>query len=105
MCNNVKSNHTHFFAPVRRNRRLKQRIVAVRADNGAVVSDFPYMVRALAHYYAIVYRINEGTAEAVNDYECPTLHTNSSTQEAPHIAKCSGPDDLHPFMSNILANF
>ncbi len=56
----VKSNPRRFFAHVRRNRRLKQRIMALRADDGAVLTDSPNTARILANYYASVYRNDEG---------------------------------------------
>ncbi len=51
LADEVKSNR-RFFAHVRRNRRLKQRIMALRADDGAVLTDSPNMARILANYYA-----------------------------------------------------
>ncbi len=83
LADEVKFNPRRLFEHVRRNRRLKQRIMALRAD-GAVLTDSPNMARILANYYAPVFN----TAGAVNDYECPTLHISSSTQGALHISHC-----------------
>ncbi len=47
----VKSNPRRFFSHVRRNRHLKQRIMALRADDGVVLTDSPNMARILANYY------------------------------------------------------
>ncbi len=58
----VKSNPRRFFAHVRRNRHLKQRLMALRADDGVVLTDFPNMARILANYYVSVYRTDEGRA-------------------------------------------
>ncbi len=41
MCNYVKSNHKCIFAHVRINQCFKQRIVALRADDVSVMTDFP----------------------------------------------------------------
>ncbi len=60
LADEVKFNPRRFFAHVRRNRRLKQRIMAIRADDGAVVTDSPNMARILANYYAPDYRTDEG---------------------------------------------
>ncbi len=59
LADGVKSNPRRFFAHVRRNRRLKQRIMALRADDGAVLTDSPNMARILANYYASVYRTDD----------------------------------------------
>ncbi len=45
LADEVKSNPRRFFAHVRRNRRLKQRIMALLADYGAVLTDSPNMAR------------------------------------------------------------
>ncbi len=108
----VKSNPRRFFAHVWRNRRLKQRIMALRADDGAVLTDSPNMARMLANYYASVYRTDEGR-------DHPSLPEPSTIMNAPHFTSVavhkelstldtaigSGPDDLHPFMLQILADF
>ncbi len=87
---------------VRRNRRLKQRIAARRADDGLVVTDCPNMAQILANYYACVYRTDEGR-------DHPSLPEPSMIMNAPHFtpaaveeelstldaAKGSGPNDLH----------
>ncbi len=54
LADEVKSNPKRFFAHVRRNRRLKQRIMAPGADDGAVLTDSPSMARILANYYALL---------------------------------------------------
>ncbi len=59
LADEVKSNPIRFFAHVRRNRRLKQRIMALRADGGAVLTDSLNMARTLANYYAAVSRTDE----------------------------------------------
>ncbi len=55
-----KTNPIYFFVHVRRNRRLKQRIAARRADDGTVVTDWTNMAQILANSYACVYRTDEG---------------------------------------------
>ncbi len=57
MCYYVKSNHKRIFAHVRINLRFEQRVFALRADDVAVVTDFLYMARTHANYYASVYRL------------------------------------------------
>ncbi len=54
LADEVKSNPRRFFANVRRNRRLKKRIMALRADDGTVVTDSQNMAGILANYYASV---------------------------------------------------
>ncbi len=44
----VKSNQRLLFAHVRSDRRLKQRIMNLRADDGAAVTGSPNMARILA---------------------------------------------------------
>ncbi len=97
---------------VGRNRHLKQRIMALREDNGAVVTDSPIMARIIANYYASVYRTDEGR-------DHPSLPESSTIMNAPRFtsaavhkelstldtARGSGPNDLHPFMLHILADF
>ncbi len=63
LADDVQSNPRRFFAHVRRNRRLKQRIVALRVDDGAVMTDSQNMARTLAYYYASVYRTDEGSRQ------------------------------------------
>ncbi len=86
--------------------------MALRADDGAVVTDSPNMARILANYYASVYRIDE-----LRDH--PSLPEPSAVMNAPRFtpaavrkelltldtAKGSDPDDLLPFMLQILADF
>ncbi len=60
LADEVKTNPRRFFADVRRNRLLKKRIMALRADDGAVVTDSPNMAHTLANYYASVCRTDEG---------------------------------------------
>ncbi len=86
--------------------------MAVRADDGAVVTDSPNMARILANYYASVYRTDEGK-------DHPSLPEPSRIMNAPRFTsaavhkdlstldtdKGSGPDDLHPFMLQALADF
>ncbi len=105
LADDVKSNPRRFLAHVRINRQLKQRIMALRADEGAVVTDPPNMARILANYYASVYRTDEGR-------DHPSLPEPSTIMDAPHFtlaavhkevstldtAEGCGPDDLHPFM-------
>ncbi len=52
----VKSNPRRVCVHVRKNRRLKQRLMALRADDGVVVTDSPNMARILTNYYAFIYR-------------------------------------------------
>ncbi len=60
LADDMKYNPRRFFAHVWRNRRLKQRIGALRADDGAVVNDSPNMALILANYCASVYRTDKG---------------------------------------------
>ncbi len=86
--------------------------MALQADGGAILTDSPNMARILANYYASVYRTDEGRNH-------PSLPEPSTIMNAPRFtslavhkelspldtAKGSGPDDLHPFMLQILADF
>ncbi len=63
LADDVQSNPRRFFAHVRRNRRLQQRIVALRVDDGAVVTDSQNMAGTLTNYYASVYRTDEGSRQ------------------------------------------
>ncbi len=86
--------------------------MALRPDDGAAVTDSPNMARILANYYAPVYRADE-------ERDHPSLPEPSTIMNAPHFtpaavqkelhtldaAKGSGPDNLHPFMLRILADF
>ncbi len=82
----------------------------LRADDGAVVTDSPNMARILANYHASVYRTDEGRyhpslpePSTIMNAPCFTsaeVHKELSTLDT---AKGSGPDDLHPFMLQILA--
>ncbi len=108
LADDVKSNPRRFFAHARRNQRLKQRIMALRA----VVTDSPNMAPILANYYAPVYRADEGR-------DHPSLPEPSTIMDSPRFisaavnkelstldtAKSSGHDDLHPFMLQILDYF
>ncbi len=89
-------------------RSLNQRVVALRADDGAVITDSSNIARILASYYAHVYR---------NDH--PSLSQLSTIMNAPHFtpatvhkeistldtSKGFGPDHLHAFMLQIIADF
>ncbi len=95
----VKSNSKRFFA------YLKQRIVALRADCGAVVPDSLNMARTLANWHTSVYRTDEGR-------DPPLLPEPLALLSEPHFTKAAvleevsildtakgpGPDKLHPFM-------
>ncbi len=86
--------------------------MALRADDGAVLTDSPNMARILANYYGSVYYTDEGRVH-------PSLPEPSTIMNAPRFAsaavhkelstldtaKGSGPDDLHPFMLQFLADF
>ncbi len=86
--------------------------MALRADDGAVVTDSPNMTRILANYYASVYRTNGGrdhpslpeppTIMNAPRFTSAAVHKELSTLDN---AKGSGPDDLHPLMLQILADF
>ncbi len=86
--------------------------MALRADDGAVVTDSPNMARILANYCASVYRTDEGRdhpslpeLSTIINAPCFTpavVHKELSTLDT---AKGAGPDDLHPFMLQILADF
>ncbi len=98
----VKFNSTRVFAHFRRNRRLKQRIMALRAD-GAVLTDSPNMAPILANYYASVYRTDEGKDHPSLPEPSAIMNALRFTSAAVHkelstldTAKGSGPDDLHP---------
>ncbi len=86
--------------------------MALRADDGAVVTDSQNMARILANNYASVYRADEGR-DHLSLPEPPTImNAPRFTSAAVHkevssldTAKGSGPDDLHPFMLQILADF
>ncbi len=60
LADEVKFNPRRFSAHVRRNRRHKQRSMALRPNDGAVVTGFSNMARILANYYASAYRKDEG---------------------------------------------
>ncbi len=106
----MKSNPKGFIARVPRNRRLKQRIVALRANDGAGVTDSPNMARILPSYYGFVYRTDEGR-------DHPSLPEPSTIMNTPHFTRtvvrkelstldtAKGSDDLHLFMLQILADF
>ncbi len=106
-----KSNLRRSFAHVRRNSRLKQRTVALRADDGAVVTDLPNMARILANYYPYVHRTDEGrdhpsppepsTIMKAPHFAQAAVHKELSTLDA---AKGSGPENLHPLMAQVLAD-
>ncbi len=107
LANEDKSNPRRFFAHVRRNRCLQQRKMTLRAGDGAVRTDSPNMARILSNFYASVYRTDK-----VRDHpslpEPPKImnaESFTSAAGALHIRHCSGPDDLHPFMLQILADF
>ncbi len=86
--------------------------MALRAGDGAVLTDSPNMALILANYYASVYRTDEGKVH-------PSLPAPSTIMNAPRFtsaavhkelstldtAKGSGPDDLRPCMLQILADF
>ncbi len=78
LADDVKSNPRRFFAHVQRNRCLKQRIMALRADDDAVVADSLNVASILANYYASVYRTNEGR-------DHPSLPEPSTIMNAPHF--------------------
>ncbi len=108
----VEFNPRRFFANVRRNRRLEQRIMALRADDGAIVNDSPNMARSLANYYASVYRTNERVDHKSLPEPSTIMNAPRFTLAAVHkehytldTARGSGPDDIHPFMLQILADF
>ncbi len=87
LADDVKSNPT-FFVLVRRNRRLKQQIVALRVHVGAVVMDFPNMARILANFYASVYRSDEGR-------DNPSPPEPSTIMNASHFTLVSVHGALH----------
>ncbi len=58
--------------------RLKKRMVALRADENAVVTDSPNMALILANYYAPDYRIEEGR-------DRPSLPEPATIMNTPHI--------------------
>ncbi len=82
--------------------------MALRADDGAVVTDCSNM----ANYYASVYRTDEGR-------DHPSLPELSTIVNAPHFTQVAvhkaistldaayglSPADLHPFTLQILADF
>ncbi len=76
LADEVKYNPRQFFEHLRRNRRLKQRIMALRADDGAVVTDFPNMAHIPANYYASAKRTDEGR-------DHPSLLVPSTIMNAP----------------------
>ncbi len=90
LADEVKSNPRRFFALVRRNRRLKQRIMALCADDGAVVTDSPNMARNLANYYASVYHSDEGRNH-------PSLPEPSAIMNAPRFT----PATVHKELSTL----
>ncbi len=107
LADEVKFNPRRFFAHVRRNRRLKQRIMALRADDGAVLTDSPNMARILSNYYASEGRDHPSLPEPstiMNDprFKSAALHKELSTLDT---AKGSGSDDHHPLKLQILADF
>ncbi len=84
----------------------------MRADNFSVVTDSLNMACILTNYYASIFRTDEGR-------DHPSLLEPSTIMNGPRFtpaavrkelstldtAKGSGPDDLHPFMFQILADF
>ncbi len=86
--------------------------MALRPDDGAVLTDSLNIARILANYYASVYQTDEGK-------DHPSLPEPSTIMNAPRFtsaavhkelstldtAKSSDPDDFHPFMLQILADF
>ncbi len=108
----MRWNPIRFFAYVRRNRRLKQRIMALRADDGAVLTDSQNVARILGNCYASVYRTDEGRDQPSLPEPSTIMNAPRFTSAAVHkelsalyTAKGSGPDDLHPFMLQFLADF
>ncbi len=104
LADEVKSNPRRFFAHVRGNRLLKQRVMALRADDG-VVTESPNMARILANYYASVYRTDEGRDHPSFPEPSTIMNAPRLTSAAVHkelstldTTKGSGPDDLHLFM-------
>ncbi len=76
--------------------------MALRADDGDVLTDSPNMARILANYYASVYRTDEGrdhpslpepsTIMNAPRFTSPAVHKELSTLDT---AKGSGPSPLH----------
>ncbi len=86
--------------------------MALRADNGAFVTDSPNMARIPVTYYAFVYRTDEGRDPPSLPEPSTIINTPLFTPAAVHkelstldTAKGSSPDDLHSFMLQILADF
>ncbi len=85
---------------------------AIRADDGTVVTDSPNMARILANHSASALR-------TADEKDHPSLPEPSTIINVPHLTpavvhtelstfymvEASGPDDLHPFMLPILADF
>ncbi len=98
----VKSNERLLFAHVRSDQRLKQRIINLRADEGAAVVGSPNMTRILAKYYAIVYHAEErnhpSRPEPATIMNAPRFSSAAVHKELSSIdyAKCPGPDYLSP---------
>ncbi len=108
----VKSSPKRFFSHVRRNRRLKQLLVTLRPVDGAFVTDSPNMARILANYYASVYRTGEGRDHSLLPDPSKGMNAPHFTPAAIHkelstldTTKGAGPDQLHLFILQILANF
>ncbi len=72
------------IAHVRRNRRLEQRILALRAGDGAVVTDSPNMARILANYYASFSRTDEGRDHSSQPEPSPITNAPRFTSAAVH---------------------
>ncbi len=92
----VKSTLTRFFAHVPRNRPL-------RAEDGAVVTDSPNMLRTLGNCYVSVYHTDEGSDHP--SLPEPSTVMNSLQLSTLDTARGPGPDNLHPFMQQVLADF
>ncbi len=83
--------------------------MALREDDGAVLTDSPNMVRIMANYYASVYRTDEGRDHPSLPEPSKIMNAPRFTSAAVHkelsTAKGSDPDDLHPFILQFLADF
>ncbi len=85
--------------------------MALRADDGALVTDSLNMARILANYYASVYRTDEGRDHPSLPEPSTIMNASRFTSAAVHkelsplgTAKGYGPDDFHSFMLQILAD-
>ncbi len=81
----------------------------LRADDGAVVTDSPKMTRTLTNYYVSVNRTDEGKdhaslQEPSTIMNVPRFTTAVVHKELSTLDTAKGPDDLHPFMLQILAD-